>query len=82
MKIIFLTRKPVPEKFCKTLQEAKEIVKKFVSGKRVSVCMGADVFDDDNKFVARITYNCRIWDSQDWNTANEILVENEQSNGL
>lgn len=35
---------------------------------------GGNVFDENNNFVARVSYNGRIWDKQDWKISNEIKL--------
>lgn len=36
--------------------------------------IGGRIIDEHNNFVARISYNGRVWDNEDWKIAKEIVI--------
>jgi hypothetical protein len=58
------------------LKEASELTRLFIDefGLRASNWTGGRVCDANMNFVARVSYNGRIWDSEDWTTSKEIQI--------
>lgn len=59
-----------------SLKEAVELVRNFISEYRLgsSNWIGGLVTDSLMNFVAKISYNGRVWDNEDWKVAKEIEV--------
>ncbi len=57
-----------------SLKNAIALSKKFIKefGLGSSNWLGGIVLDDSMKFVAKISYNGRLWDNEDWRVAQEI----------
>lgn len=57
-----------------SLKDAANLTQKFIKEYRLgsSNWTGGIVLNYDMEFVAHISYNGRIWDSEDWQTAKEI----------
>lgn len=57
-----------------SLKEASELTQKFIREYRLgsSNWLGGLVLDHDLKFKAKVSYNGRVWDNQDWKIAKEI----------
>lgn len=49
----------------------KNFIKEFSLGS--SNWIGGRVIDEHSNFIARISYNGRIWDNEDWKKAKEII---------
>lgn len=64
----------------KDLAEAREVCMEFLKTHELGCgnWSGGDVYDKENKFIAYISYNGRVWDSHAWgNKAKEILLKKE-----
>jgi hypothetical protein len=59
-----------------SLKDASDLVKKFINDFRLgsSNWIGGVVLDSSMNFVAKISYNGRVWDNEDWRNAKEIKV--------
>lgn len=57
-----------------SLEEATNVCRKYITHFNLGSgnWLGGKVIDDNNNFVARISYNGRIWDSETWEVAKEI----------
>jgi len=57
-----------------SLLKAAELCKKFIDNYNLgsSNWNGGLVVDESFNFIARISFNGRIWDNEDWKIANEI----------
>lgn len=74
IKLLVYGKKPVLS--CENLIEARNIVNNYSKTHGASVFAGALVYDNE-KFVARISYNGRLWDNEkqdDWQIAKEIII--------
>lgn len=58
------------------LREASEVCQKYISYFNLGSgnWLGGQVIDDNNNFVARISYNGRVWDSEDLGKSKEIKI--------
>lgn len=56
------------------LSHARNICLDFISHFELSGSnyTGGNVVDEDYNFVARISYNGRVWDNEDWRKSHEI----------
>jgi hypothetical protein len=59
-----------------SLNNAKELVLNFIKTYNLggSNFIGGEVLDRNMHFVARISYNGRIWDNTDWKKSKEIIL--------
>lgn len=59
-----------------SLKEASKVCQKYISYFNLGSGNwdGGRIIDDNNKFVAKISYNGRIWDSETWGEAKEIKI--------
>ncbi|MDP2453479.1 MULTISPECIES: hypothetical protein [unclassified Kaistella] len=60
----------------KDLKEAKIICQNFIEYFNLggSNWIGGRIIDEDNNFIASISYNGKIWDNEDWKLAKEIEI--------
>jgi hypothetical protein len=60
----------------KSLKEASVLVRKFITQFNLGASnwTGGIVLDSEQKIVAKVSYNGRVWDNLDWNTAKEIKI--------
>ena len=58
------------------IYKAKELCQIFIKTYNLggSNWIGGKVIDSDNNFIAKISYNGRIWDSDNWKIAKEITI--------
>ena len=58
-----------------SLKEAAELTQIFINEFNLgsSNWTGGIVLDNTLNFVAKVSYNGRIWDSEDWQSAKEII---------
>ena len=59
-----------------TLRDASELTQKFIKEFRLgsSNWLGGLVIDYNLKFIAKVSYNGRVWDNKDWKDAKEIEI--------
>jgi hypothetical protein len=60
----------------KSLAAAKELVLNFIKTYNLGASnfTGGEVLGNDMEYVARISYNGRVWDNADWKKAKEIIL--------
>ena len=60
----------------KDLKAARNLCQKFIKEFRLggSNWIGGRVIDEQNNFVARISYNGRVWGNEEWEELNEICI--------
>ena len=58
------------------LQHARTKCLQFISTHNLGSAnwTGGEVVDQNNRFVANISYNGRIWNNSDWRLAKEIVI--------
>lgn len=58
-----------------SLNDASLLCRKFIDRFDLgsSNWVGGKIIDEQFNFIAKISYNGRIWDNEDWRKANEIL---------
>lgn len=58
------------------LKEASDVCRKYIGyfNLRSGNWLGGQVIDDNNNFIARISYNGRVWDSEIHREAKEIEI--------
>ena len=58
----------------KDISSAKELTQKFIKEFNLgsSNWNGGRVVDENFNFIAKVSYNGRVWDNEDWKMANEI----------
>lgn len=59
-----------------SINEAVELTREFIKEFRLGASnwLGGLVFDSAMNFKARISYNGRVWDNEDWRIAKEIVL--------
>ncbi len=59
-----------------SLTEASQLCQKFIQhfDLGASNWVGGRIMDDDFNFVAKISYNGKIWNSETWETSREIKL--------
>lgn len=59
-----------------SLKEASVVCRKYISHFNLGSgnFIGGRIIDDDCNFVARVSYNGRVWDSENWAAAKEIEI--------
>ncbi|PQJ82464.1 hypothetical protein [Polaribacter glomeratus] len=60
----------------KDLEEASSICRKFIQTYSLGSgnWLGGRVINEKSDFLARISYNGRIWDNENWEIANELAI--------
>ncbi len=75
---ILETRKPNESIFfeVKSFKEAAELCRKFIKQYNLggSNWTGGLIVDENFNFLATVSYNGRVWDSEDWRNAKEIEI--------
>jgi len=59
-----------------TLREASELCRAYIEGEGLGGgnWTGGKVTNADGGFVAKVSFNGRLWDSMDWQTQKEIAL--------
>jgi hypothetical protein len=59
-----------------SLKDATALTKKFIDEFNLGASnwTGGNIYDEHFNFQARISYNGRVWDNEDWRIAKEIAV--------
>lgn len=59
-----------------SLKEASELCQKFIRDYDLSSSnwIGGTVLDDNLSFIARVSYNGRVWDNEEFNLSKEIAL--------
>lgn len=71
-----ITRSRNPKTFtCNSLKDAQRIIVEYRDKRNLgsSVFAGGQVYDDNNKEIARISYNGRVWEPGEYPTPEIIL---------
>ena len=59
-----------------SLKEASDLSLLFINEFNLGASnwTGGRVCDENMNFIARVSYNGRVWDSEDWKTSKEIYI--------
>lgn len=59
-----------------SLKEATILCRNFINQYNLSSSnwFGGNVVDENYKFIARVSYNGKVWDNEDWRKSKEIEI--------
>lgn len=77
-QMLFETTRPYGNLFVEVedINQARQLCIEFIKYYQLgsSNWYGGKIIDENNNFVARVSYNGRVWDSEDWKESNEIIL--------